>query len=294
MMNRPAFLAALLCPALLCLPVTAGAQPSARAAAMPPLSQYGSLRSPPLSRAGLRPAVKAAVEAAIAAAAEASGTAARAEGMVQTAQRAADRGRAMARRAQRRDVFFDRTPCRYSGETIGRRADGHGVMICGATRYEGQFHDGVPDGLIVVTGPDGGYLGQFRNGKRDGLGGDYQTGSVDAYEGAYRNGERMGFGIERDRDGFYPGRYGFYTDPRNPGRRVNMELLGLQNFRGSHWAGTYGAYSGPKIACTLIKGAVLEGSVLDGTGAKFDAGGKVTEQGRYRVGLLENGAGPPC
>jgi hypothetical protein len=137
--------------------------------------------------------------------------------MVQAAQRAADRGRAMARRAQRRDVFFDRTPCRYSGETIGRRAHGHGVMICGATRYEGQFRDGVPDGLIVVTGPDGGYLGQFRNGKRDGLGGDYQIRSVDAYEGAYRNGERMGFGIERDRDGFYPGRYGFYADPRNPG-----------------------------------------------------------------------------
>jgi hypothetical protein len=290
MLNRPAFLAALLC---LALPMAADAQQSAQPAAIPPLSQYGSLRSPPLSRAGLTQAVRRAVDAAIAAAAEASGTAARAEGMVQTAQRAADRGRKAARRAEARDIVFGNTPCRYSGEMIGRRAQGDGVMICDATRYEGQFQDGMPDGLIVVTGPEGGYLGQFRRGKRDGLGGDYQTKSIDAYEGTYRNGERIGFGIERDRDGFYPGRYGFYADQQN-GRRVNMELLGLQNFRGSHWAGTYGAYSGPRIACTLIKGAVLEGSVLDGIGAKFDADGKVIEQGRYRVGILENGAGPPC
>jgi len=259
---------------------------------MPPLSQYGPLASPSLSGAGLKPAVRTAVDAAIAAAAEASAMAARAEDMVRAAQRAADRGREAARRTEARAASFDGRRCRYRGEMTRRRANGSGVMTCGATRYEGQFRDGAPDGLVVMTRADGGTLGQFRNGKRDGLGGDYQTKSVDAYEGAYRDGERMGPGIERDRDGFYPGRYGFYSDPR--GRRVNMELLGLQNFRGSHWAGTYGAYSGPRIACTLIKGAVLEGSVLDGVGAKFDAGGRVTEQGNYRVGILENGAGPPC
>ncbi len=73
-----------------------------------------------------------------------------------------------------------------------------------------------------------------------------------------------------------------------------MELSGTQDFRASHWAGTYGAYAGPRIICTLIKGAVLEGSVLDGDGAKFDARGRVTEQGHYRLGLLDSGKGPPC
>jgi hypothetical protein len=290
MLDRPAFLAALLC---LALPVAAGAQPSQVPAVMPPLSQYGPLTSPSLSRVGLKPTVRAAVDASTAAATEASTTAARAEKIVQAAQRAADRGREAARRANAREVLFDRMPCRYSGEMTRNGANGSGVMTCGTTRYEGQFRNGAPDGLIVMTRADDGFLGQFKNGRRDGLGGDYQTVGVDAYEGAYRNGERMGPGIERDRDGFYPGRYGFYTDPRG-GKRANMELLGLQNFRGSQWAGTYGAYSGPRIACTLIKGAVLEGSVLDGIGAKFDAGGRVTEQGRYRVGILDNGAGPPC
>src|ERR1700744_2052032 len=113
MLNRPAFLVALLCVAL---PMAADAQSSARAAAMPPLSQYGSLRSPPLSRAGLSPVVRRAGDAAIAAATEASSSAARAEGMVQTAQRAAERGRKAARRAQARDIVFGNTPCRYSGE----------------------------------------------------------------------------------------------------------------------------------------------------------------------------------
>ncbi len=81
---------------------------------------------------------------------------------------------------------------------------------------------------------------------------------------------------------------------QHPGRKTDMELLGLQNFRGSHWAGTFGFYAGPKIACTVIKGAVLEGSVLDGYGAKFDAEGRLAEQGRYRLGVPENGGGPPC
>ena len=73
-----------------------------------------------------------------------------------------------------------------------------------------------------------------------------------------------------------------------------MELSGTQDFRSTHWAGTYGAYSGPKIVCRLIKGAVLEGSVLDGDGAKIDSRGRVVEQGQYRLGLLEGGKDPPC
>jgi hypothetical protein len=126
------------------------------------------------------------------------------------------------------------------------------------------------------------------------LGGDYSLRTSDAYEGVFEDDQRIGLGIERDRDGVYPGLYGFVADPRNAQHRINIEIVGLQNFRGSHWAGRYASYGGPKIACTLIKGAVLEGSVLDGYGAKFDAGGRVTEQGLYNVGIRKDSAGPPC
>jgi len=187
---------------------------------------------------------------------------------------------------------FDHLRCSYSGDSRNRRASGFGVMVCGPLTIEGQFRDGVPAGLVAMEGPRGGYVGQYRDGRRDGLGGDYARGQADAYEGDYRDGARMGLGIERDKDGFYPGQYGFYTGP--DGRSTNMELSGTQDFRESHWAGTYGAYAGPKIVCRLIKSAMLEGSVLDGAGAKFDARGRAVEQGRYRLGILENGKSPPC
>jgi hypothetical protein len=104
----------------------------------------------------------------------------------------------------------------------------------------------------------------------------------------------MGFGVERDKDGVYPGRFGLYVDPKDKSHRINMALSGRQDFATAHWAGNFGAYLGPKIACTVIAGAYLEGSVLDGYGAKFDAAGKLVEQGRYTTGLLKDAKAPPC
>jgi hypothetical protein len=158
----------------------------------------------------------------------------------------------------------DGTACFYQGRIAQGRATGLGVMHC---RQQ-----------ILA--------GRFRDGRLNGLGGDTGLNTADAYEGEYRNGARIGFGIECDKDGFYPGLYGFR-------QKTNMEILGLQDFKDVHWAGHYGVYGGPKIACTLIKGAVLEGSVLDGYGAKFDSGSRLIEQGFYKSGMLENG-GPPC
>jgi len=265
----------------------------------PPLSQYGPLRAPSLQTRSLIPDVRRAVETALSQAAAASTKAMEAEAMMRAAKRAAGDGREAARSAERGrngydslNLSWDRQTCRYSGQVRRGRASGVGVMHCGRAGYEGQFRDGRPDGLIVIERADGGYVGQYRRGRRDGLGGDYVRSNADAYEGEYQDGARMGLGIERDKDGFYPGQYGFFTNAR--GRQINMELSGTQNFRGTHWAGTYGAYSGPKIVCRLIKGAVLEGSVLDGAGAKFDARGRVVEQGQYRLGILEGGKGPPC
>ena len=265
----------------------------------PPLSQYGPLRAPSLQSRGLQSDVRYAVETALNQSAAASTKAMEAEALMRQARRAAGDGREAARKAERGQrgyaslrVELGRESCRYGGEIRRGRAHGVGVMNCGRTSYAGQFRDGRPEGLVVIERPNGGYAGQYRNGRPDGLGGDYARGAADAYEGEYRDGARMGLGIERDKDGFYPGQYGFFTDAR--GRRTNMELSGTQDFRGSHWAGTYGAYAGPKIACRLIEGAVLEGSVLDGLGAKFDSRGRVTEQGRYRLGILENSKAPPC
>ena len=263
----------------------------------PPLSQYGPLRAPLLQTRGLESDQRHAVEAALVQSAAASTKAMEAEATMRAARRAAGDARETARRMERSgrggmSASFDHMRCRYSGDSRNRRAHGSGVMTCGSVIFEGQFRDGVPAGLVVAEGPTGGYLGQYRNGRRDGLGGDYARGQADAYEGEYRDGARMGLGIERDKDGFYPGRYGFYTAP--DGKQINMELSGTQDFRGAHWAGAYGAYSGPRIVCKLIKGAVLEGSVLDGDGAKFDVHGRVMEQGRYHLGILENGKAPPC
>jgi len=263
----------------------------------PPLSQYGPLRAPSLQMRSLSPDVRRAVQTALSHSATASTKAMEAEAMIRAAKRAAGAGREAARRMERAgrgglSASFDHMRCRYSGDNRNRRAHGLGVMTCGPVTFEGQFRDGTPSGLIVADGPSGGYLGQYRNGRRDGLGGDYVRANADAYEGEYQDGARMGLGIERDKDGFYPGQYGFFTNAG--GRQINMELSGTQDFRSTHWAGTYGAYSGPKIVCRLIKGAVLEGSVLDGAGAKFDSRGRVVEQGQYRLGLLEGGKDPPC
>ena len=296
MLGRLACLAA-----LICLSAPAAAQDARKAVKiiMPPLSRYGSLQSPVLRTDGLRHPASDVVKSAIAVAARAGATAGPAEVMVRAAERAAAQARDAAMKAKAAtpgyltlDMQFRANSCRYSGQAENNRASGFGVMICGSGNFAGQFRDGEPDGLIAEEQRDDGYLGQFRHGTRNGLGGDYKRRDADAYEGEFKDGLRMGMGIERDKDGFYPGQFGL--DPGKPRERIDMEIFGLQNFPGSHWAGRYGTYAGPKIACTLIKGALLEGSVLDGYGAKFDAAGRVTEQGRYKTGLLENGTGPPC
>lgn len=205
------------------------------------------------------------MRAAIAAAARASRAAAGAENIIRAAMDAGGKA-GKIRFYDTLDVpGADGTACLYQGRIDRGRATGLGVMHCRQHIYSGRFRDG----------------------RLSGLGGDTALDTADAYEGEYRNGARMGFGIERDKDGLYPGLYGFR-------QKTNMEVQGLQDFKDAHWAGHYGVYSGPRIACTLIKGAVLEGSVLDGYGAKFDSGGRLIEQGFYKSGMLENGSGPPC
>jgi len=234
-----------------------------------PLARESALSSPRLAAAGLKPGVQESVAAAIAVAERAGRRAFAAENIIRQAMKAAD---ASDKRPGygTRDIAFAGASCRYQGQIVRRRATGLGVMTCQAQLFAGHFRDGIPDGL----------------------GGDTSRNANDAYEGEYRNGVRMGLGVERDQDGFYPGQYGAVPDTQ--GHQINMEILGQQDFKDAHWAGRYGPYRGPRIACTLIKGAVLEGSVLDGYGAKFDGQGRLIEQGFYRLGLLQNGSGPPC
>ncbi|HEX4369934.1 MAG TPA: hypothetical protein VH019_01200 [Rhizomicrobium sp.] len=228
------------------------------------------LLSPRLETARLTPKTRESVRTALAAAARASRAASAAESIIGAAMAAAGKA-GKVRGYDRLDVpGVDGTACLYQGRATQGRATGLGVMHCRQQIFAGRFRDG----------------------RLNGLGGDAALNTADAYEGEYRNGARMGFGVERDKDGSYPGLYGFRANAG--GQKSNMEVLGLQDFKDAHWAGHYGVYGGPRIACTLIKGAVLEGSVLDGYGAKFDSGGHLIEQGFYKSGMLENGSGPPC
>jgi hypothetical protein len=259
-----------------------------------PLSKLPAFPAPDLALDGLSPEVAASVKAALSDAAKGNRAAHLAEAAIRAAEKAAARGRAAARAAAALDVTFQARPCRYRGESRARHAQGFGVMTCGAATYAGAFRNGQPDGPVVAETPEKVFSGEYKMGKASGMGGDTARHQADAYEGQYRDGARMGFGVERDKDGVYPGRFGFYTDPGDKTRRIDMALSGRQDFAAAHWAGRFGAYLGPKLACTVIKGAFLEGSVLDGHGAKFDAAGKPVEQGLYATGLLKDARMPPC
>lgn len=260
-----------------------------------PLSQLPAFPAPELALDGLSPDVAQNVKTALADAAEGMTRMAPAEAAIRAATEAARNARDAARKAGREEAaMLNGASCHYGGESKDGKAEGLGVMTCGSDRYAGRFRNGMPDGPVAVAKAGISFLGEYRAGKANGLGGDYALRGSDAYEGEYRDGARVGFGIERDKDGAYPGRFGFYADPKDKAHRINMVLSGRQDFATAHWAGRFGAYLGPKIACTIIKGAYLEGSVLDGAGAKFDAAGKPVEQGLYATGLLKDAKSPPC
>jgi hypothetical protein len=260
-----------------------------------PLSQLPAFPAPELALEGLSPDVARNVNAALADAAEGMKRMAPAEAAIRTAAQAARNAHEAAKgTAREQAVMLNGTSCRYGGETKTGKPEGLGVMACGGDSYAGRFRNGLPDGPVVAQKAGIFFLGDYRAGKANGLGGDYAVNGGDAYEGEYKDGARMGFGVERDKDGVYPGRFGFYADPKDKAHRIDMALSGRQDFATAHWAGRFGAYLGPKIACTIIKGATLEGSVLNGAGAKFDAAGRLVEQGLYATGLLKDAKTPPC
>jgi len=274
--------------ALLCLPALA-AEPIAL-----PFSKLPAFPAPELKLDGLGPGVAANVKTALSDAANGDRAGRDAEGAIRAADEAAAKGQDAARAAEPMDLAFDGWACRYRGEIAARRAEGFGVMTCGTTTYQGTFHNNAPDGPVRAETAETIFSGTYRGGKANGLGGDTARHQGDAYQGEYRDGARNGFGVERDKDGVYPGRFGIYVDPKNKSHRITMALSGRQDFPAAHWAGRFGAYLGPKIACTAIQGAYLEGSVLDGYGAKFDAAGKPVEQGLYATGLLKGAKTAPC
>jgi len=286
MIHRAAF--GLLIGTLSCLPALA-AEPIAL-----PFSKLPAFPAPELKLDGLSPEAASNVKTALSNAANGNRAGQQAEAAIRSAQEAAEKGQEAAQTAQPIDIAFDGWACRYRGESVSRRAEGFGVMTCGATSYAGAFRNNAPDGPVKTETAEQTFSGTYRAGKANGLGGDTAKHQGDAYQGEYKDGARMGFGVERDKDGVYPGRFGIYVDPKDKAHRITMALSGRQDFPTAHWAGSFGAYLGPKIACTIIKGATLEGSVLDGYGAKFDAAGKPVEQGLYATGLLKGAKTPPC
>jgi len=273
---------------LSCLPALAAA-PIAL-----PFSKLPAFPAPELQINGLSPDVAANVKTALSDAAKGNRASQQAEAAIRAADEAAAKARKAAEGAKPIDVSFAGNACRYRGEIASGRAEGLGVMTCGAANYAGTFRNNAPDGAIRVETAEMIFSGTYRAGKANGLGGDTARHQGDAYQGEYKDGTRSGFGVERDKDGAYPGRFGIYVDPNDRSHRITMALSGRQDFPAAHWAGSFGAYLGPKIACTIIKGAYLEGSVLDGYGAKFDAAGKPVEQGLYATGLLKGARTPPC
>jgi len=259
-----------------------------------PFSKLPPFPAPELKLETLSPDVAASVKTALSDAANGARTARLAEAAIQAGEEAAAKARIAAQAAEPMDIAFDGWACRYRGEIARRRAEGFGVMTCGTTTYQGTFRNNAPEGPVRTETAETVFSGTYRDGKANGLGGDTAKLQGDAYQGDYRDGARTGFGVERDKDGTYPGRFGIYVDPKDKNHRITMALSGRQNFPTAHWAGRFGAYLGPKIACTIIKGAYLEGSVLDGYGAKFDAAGKPVEQGLYATGLLKGAKTPPC
>lgn len=272
----------------LCLPALA-AEPIAL-----PFSKLPAFPAPELRLEALSPEVAATVKTALSDAANGTRTARLAEAAIQAGDEAAAKARIAAQAAEPMDIAFDGWACRYRGEIAQRRAEGFGVMTCGTTTYQGTFRNNAPDGPVRTETVETIFSGIYRSGKANGLGGDTAKLQGDAYQGDYRDGARSGFGVERDKDGTYPGRFGIYVDPKDKSHRITMALSGRQDFPTAHWAGRFGAYLGPKIACTIIKGAYLEGSVLDGYGAKFDAAGTPVEQGLYATGLLKGARTAPC
>ena len=119
-------------------------------------------------------------------------------------------------------------------------------MTCGGDTYAGRFRNGLPDGPVAAQKAGILFLGGYRAGKANGLGGDTAQHAGDAYEGEYKDGARVGFGVERDKDGVYPGRFGFYVDPKDKSHRIDMALSGRQDFPTAHWVGSFGAYLGPR------------------------------------------------
>ncbi len=277
---------------LMCL-VTANPSLAAEPIALP-FSKLPAFPAPELQLNGLSPDVAANVKTALSDAANGDRAARRAEAAIRSGEDAAAKARIAAQTVEPMDMAFDGWACRYRGESVNRRAEGFGVMTCGTTIYAGTFRKNVPDGPVRTETPETIFSGVYRAGKANGLGGDTAKLQGDAYQGEYKDGARTGFGVERDKDGVYPGRFGVYVDPKDKTHRITMALSGRQDFPAAHWAGRFGAYLGPKIACTIIKGAYLEGSVLDGHGAKFDAGGTPVEQGLYATGLLKSAKTPPC
>lgn len=259
-----------------------------------PFSKLPAFPAPELQLTGLSPHVAANVRTALSDAAKGNHASRQAEAAIRAGEEAAAKARIAAQAAEPMDMAFDGWACRYRGESVKRRAEGFGVMTCGTTTYQGTFRNNAPDGPIRTETAETIFSGLYRAGQANGLGGDTAKLQGDAYQGEYKDGARMGFGVERDKDGAYPGRFGIYVDPNDKAHRITMALSGRQDFPTAHWAGRFGAYLGPKLACILIKGAYLEGSVLDGYGAKFDAAGKPIEQGFYATGLLKGAKTPPC
>jgi uncharacterized caspase-like protein len=176
----------------------------------------------------------------------------------------------------------------YRGAMHGTNLHGKGEYVSKAFRYEGEFNEGLKQGLGVYIWDNGDrYDGRFSNDRPDGVG-KYHFANGDSYEGEVKAGVIVGRGTYTSKNGdvfegsFANGKphgvgiYRFASGDRYEGEMDQGRLQGR---------GRYVAKSGDRIEAPFVAGKAQGiGTYLFSNGDRYEGeiiGGALSGQGTY-------------